>query len=101
MYFDDVIGSEYEMYSSCNGQLLAISEFNKRQDRVYVGLNRNLQTRADLAYRSQIYYAHLKCHPQYRQYIGASRQEDIERALRLARSARKPVGRPEEWAINF
>lgn len=91
MYFDDVIGTEYEMYSPCNGQLLAISDFNERQDRVYLGLNQNLQTRPDLVYRNQIYYAHLKAHPQYQQFIGAQRQKDIEFALRLARATEKSV----------
>ncbi|MGC2276341.1 MAG: hypothetical protein WA571_10060, partial [Candidatus Binatus sp.] len=37
MYFDDVVGAELEMYSECNGQLLAIKEFNRRQQDVYIG----------------------------------------------------------------
>jgi hypothetical protein len=99
MYFDDVIGTEYEMYSPCNGQLLAISDFNKSQDRAYLGLNQNLQTRPDLIYRNQIYYAHLKSHPQYQQYIGAQRQRDIELALRLAPTMETSVAGPERRAM--
>ncbi len=83
MYFDDVVGSELEMYSPCNGQLLAISEFNRRQNTVYVGLNRNLLARNDVPYRYQIYYAHLRSHPLYAKYIGGDNQRRIEEILRL------------------
>jgi hypothetical protein len=84
MYFDDVIGTELEMYSQCNGQLLAISEFNRRQQSVYIGLNQNLLPRSDISYRYQIYYAHLRSHPLYSRYIGAGRQEEMEALLRIA-----------------
>lgn len=83
MYFDDLVGSELEMYSPCNGQLLAISEFNRRQDAAYIGLNQNLLARSDVSYRYQIYYAHLRSHPLYTKYIGGENQERIEAALRL------------------
>jgi len=85
IYLDDIIGSELEMYSECNGQLLAISEFNRRQKAVYIGLNQNLLTRYDASYRYQIYYAHFLEHPSYRQYIGGDDQKSIEAALRLAK----------------
>jgi len=85
MYFDDIIGSELEMYSECNGQLLAISEYNRGQQSVYIGLNQNLLTRNDASYRYQVYYAHFLDHPMYRQYIGGDDQKSIEAALRLAR----------------
>jgi hypothetical protein len=84
MYFDDVIGTEIEMYSECNGQLLAISEFNRRQQAVYVGLNQNLLPRNDIDYRYQIYYAHLRSHPLYRRYIAGEDQKSMEAALRLS-----------------
>jgi hypothetical protein len=73
------------MYSECNGQLLAIKEFNRRQRAVYLGLNQNLLARNDVSYRYQIYYAHLPAHPLYRQYIGGEDQKGIEEALRLPR----------------
>jgi hypothetical protein len=85
MYFDDIMGSELEMYSECNGQLLAISEFNTRQQSVYIGLNQNLLTRNDASYRYQVYYAHFREHPMYGQYIGGDDQKSIEAALRLAK----------------
>jgi len=83
MYFDDVIGTELEMYSECNGQLLALSEFNSRQQAVFVGLNQNLLARNEVEYRYQIYYAHMRSHPLYRQYIGGEDQVSMEVALRL------------------
>ena len=83
MYFDDVIGTELEMYSECNGQLLALSEFNSRQQEVFVGLNQNLLARNEVEYRYQIYYAHMRSHPLYRQYIGGEDQVSMEVALRL------------------
>jgi hypothetical protein len=83
MYFDDVIGTDLEMYSECNGQLLALSEFNRRQQAVFVGLNQNLLARNEIKYRYQIYYAHMRSHPLYRQYIGGEDQVSMEVALRL------------------
>jgi hypothetical protein len=85
MYLDDVIGSELEMYSECNGQLLAISEFNRQQQAVHIGRNQNLLARNDASYRYQIYYVHFLEHPNYRQYIGGEDQKRIETNLRLAR----------------
>jgi hypothetical protein len=87
MYFDDVIGTEFEMYSECNGQLLALSEFNRRQCEVYIGLNQNLVARPDITYARQIYYAHIKKHPLYSEYIGGDDQVWMEGALRLKQTA--------------
>jgi hypothetical protein len=85
MYLDDVVGTELEMYSECNGQLLAIKEFNRRQQDVYVGLNQNLLARNEVYYRYQIYYTHFRKHPLYRQYVGGDDQKAMEAALRLQR----------------
>ena len=41
-YFDDVIGTEKEMYGINNGELLAIEEFNKENDNKKINLNQNL-----------------------------------------------------------
>jgi hypothetical protein len=83
LYFDDVIGSELEMYGECNGQLHAIREFNRSQDKVAIHLNQNLLPQAHIAYRYNIYYGHLFNHPDYERYIGAERQPAIETALAL------------------
>ncbi len=83
LYFDDIIGSEIEMYGPYNGQLLAIQEYNGRQDYVKLHLNQNLLNADYLPWRWQIYYAHLFTHPQYEEYVGEVRQVLIESALRL------------------
>jgi hypothetical protein len=84
MYFDDVIGSEFEMYGPHNGQLLAIDEFNAAQDAVRVHINQNLMTRTELAWRQKIYYGHIFDHPDYDTFIGAARQKMLEGRLKLA-----------------
>lgn len=83
MYFDDIIGSEIEMYGPFNGQLAAIQSFNAEQDDCKVHLNQNLLPFGHLEFRFQIYYAHLFCHPDYSTYIGGTQQLDLEQALRL------------------
>lgn len=84
MYFDDVIGTEYEMYGPCNGQLLAIEEFNASQDEVRIHLNQNLLTQVHRDYRYNIYYGHVFRHPDYDRYIGAERQALLEGELKLS-----------------
>ncbi|MET4126892.1 hypothetical protein [Roseovarius sp. MBR-6] len=83
MYFDDVLGSELEMYGTHNGQLRAISEWNATQEGVRIHLNQNLIHQDFLPYRHQIYYAHIFGHPEYDTYIGDGRQEAIEELLKL------------------
>ena len=82
-YFDDVIGSDYEMYCSVNGQLAAIEEFNARKGPVQIALNQNLMNRPSLRYAMHIYYAHLFDHPDYATYVGAERQKHLQDALKL------------------
>ena len=83
MYFDDIIGSEIEMYGPFNGQLAAIGDFNAEQEDCKIHLNQNLLPLNHLSFRYQIYYAHLLSHPDYCRYIGGSQQLDLEQALRL------------------
>lgn len=83
MYFDDIIGSEIEMYGPYNGQLMAIEEYNASQDDVKIHRNQNLLKHDHFAWRWQIYYAHLFRHPAYDTYIGGAMQENMERALKL------------------
>ncbi|MHA7872248.1 MAG: hypothetical protein ACX939_07860 [Hyphococcus sp.] len=84
MYFDDIIGWEFEMYGPFNGQLAAISEFNAAQDDVKIHLNQNLMPLLHLNYRHQIYYAHLFAHPQYNTYLGGADQDALEGQLKLS-----------------
>lgn len=84
IYFDDVIGSELEMYGQHNGQLSAIAEFNASSADTKVDLNQNLLPHAHIRYRHQIYYAHLFGHPRYCEYTGGKEQLAVESKLRLA-----------------
>jgi len=84
MYFDDIIGGTYSMYGPYNGQLAAIAEFNSEHEAMKIHLNQNLLPKTHLAYRWQIYYAHLMSHPQYNAYIGDADQEVIEDRLKLS-----------------
>ncbi len=83
MYFDDVLGSELEMYGEHNGQLRAIAELNAGQEAIRIHRNQNLIHQDYLPYRHQIYYGHLFEHPDYNRYIGEGRQEAIEGLLKL------------------
>lgn len=83
MYFDDIIGSEMEMYGPCNGQLKAIESYNSSQSGVRIHRNQNLLNKIQYSWRWQIYYAHLFNHPDYERYIGGVRQESLEAALKI------------------
>lgn len=83
MYFDDIIGSENEMFGPYNGQLKAIEEYNVSQEDVKIHRNQNLLGNIEYGWRWQIYYAHLFRHPDYGKYIGGTRQEALENALKL------------------
>lgn len=83
MYFDDIIGSEIEMYGPFNGQLASVAEFNAAHKDMKVHLNQNLLPKTHLAYRHQIYYAHLFSHPRYQSYVGGDAQESMEGLLKL------------------
>ena len=83
MYFDDIIGSEIEMYGPFNGQLAAIDDFNNEDNNCKIHLNQNLISMSHIQFRYQIYYAHLFSHPDYERYIGGSQQLDLERELKL------------------
>ncbi|MDM9628350.1 hypothetical protein QTL95_20860 [Rhizobium sp. S152] len=83
MYFDDIMGSEIEMYGPHNGQLKAIEDYNAAQGDVKIHRNQNLLKNTEYSWRWQIYYAHLFRHPDYETYIGGARQEALEGALKL------------------
>jgi hypothetical protein len=83
MYFDDIIGTDSEMYGPYNGQLAAINEFNATVEDVKIHLNQNLLMKSHLNYRYQIYYCHLFAHPRYNEYLGDAQQAKIFNALKL------------------
>jgi hypothetical protein len=77
-YFDDVTGTQYEMYGPYNGQLAAIEEFNQSHDDMKIHINQNLvQQRPDYSWRYRIYYCHLFDHPRYNDYIGGGGPQDV------------------------
>lgn len=83
MYFDDIIGTHYEMYGPFNGQLGAIHEFNESRSNIKIHLNQNLVTQRHIVYANQIFFAHLFDHPDYSTYVGEDRQRVLKDALRL------------------
>ena len=78
------------MYSECDGQLLAISEFNRAHDVIHRGVNQNLLARTEIGFGYQICYGHLRSHPRYRQYVASSDQERMESLVALR--AETPCG---------
>lgn len=82
-YFDDIIGSETEMYNICTGELLAIREFNKKNEFKKILLNQNLIAKSNESWRYQIYYYHNFLHPNYNTFIGRDEQVVINKELML------------------
>lgn len=82
MYFDDIIGTEVEMYGPFNGQLAAIGEFNNDHPNMKIHLNQNLLQFTHIRSRFQIYYAHLFDHPSYSNFVGKSGQDRMEELLK-------------------
>ena len=83
MYFDDVLGNETAMFGDFNGELRAVSDFNKNHSMIQIVPNRNLLPRYHLSYRYKIYYAHLINHPLYARYVGEDEQLGFESDLSL------------------
>ena len=81
-YFDDVKGSQLEMYGCHSGELLAIHEFNRTNERRKIVLNQNLLAEP-IPWSHQIFYYHDFDHPLYNRFVGDAQQEEIEQALRL------------------
>jgi hypothetical protein len=88
LYFDDVIGTDIEMYCDGNGQLAAIADFNRNNTDKAIFRNQNLMPHAHIYYRWSIYYSHLFNHPRYGEYIGGVAQENMDAALKLRESVK-------------
>ena len=82
-YFDDIIGTENEMYNIYTGELLAIKEFNKKNEFKKITLNQNLVAKSNESWRYQIYYYHNFLHPNYNTFIGEDEQVNINKELTL------------------
>ena len=82
-YFDDIVGTEKEMFNEFTGELMAINKFNENNDQKKICLNRNLIPNSRENWRYQIYYYHNFKHKNYNDYIGDSAQKEIEDELKL------------------
>jgi len=82
-YFDDIIGSQNEMFNDFTGELQAIKKFNENNSKKKICLNRNLIPNSYENWRYQIYYYHNFSHKNYNDYIGDSAQKEINDELRL------------------
>ena len=81
-YFDDVMGTEKEMYGVNTGELLAIEEFNKQNNKKKIHLNQNL-LRTNYSYRFQIYYYHDFNHQDYNKFIYENEQSNVSNFLKI------------------
>jgi hypothetical protein len=86
MYFDDIIGTEVEMYGPFNGQLAAINDFNTAHADMKIHLNQNLLQFTYIRSRFQIYYAHLFSHPSYQVFVGKTGQDRMEGLLKYKKN---------------
>ena len=82
-YFDDVIGTEREMYGTFNGELLAIQEFNDENKNKKIVLNQCLISQEKISYKFQIYYYHNFQHKDYNKFIYDEEQSESLKYLML------------------
>jgi hypothetical protein len=82
-YFDDVIGTEREMYGTFNGELLAIQEFNDENKNKKIVLNQCLISKEKISYKFQIYYYHNFQHKDYNKFIYNEEQFESSKYLML------------------
>lgn len=83
-YFDDIIGTESEMYGHHNGQLLAIDEFNSENQSKKIVLNQNLIAHQNNhSFRYQIYYYHNFKHKFYNKFIFEDKQSELSLSVNL------------------
>jgi len=77
-YFDDVRGSEIQLYSDYTGERLAISEFNTANENIkFSPAYYLLGTKAVAPWYNNIYILHAFDHPQYNQFISEDDQQLI------------------------
>lgn len=75
-YFDDVIGSELELYNDFTGQRSAIADFNRESEDIKLGFPYYLQNSGYTgSWREQIWIAHLFKHPKYNRFISEPVQQ--------------------------
>jgi hypothetical protein len=75
-YFDDIIGSEVELYNDYTGQRLAIEEFNRDHPTKKVARNYHLVTREHVkTWYHQIFIYHDFEHPDYNKFVSDKAQQ--------------------------
>ncbi len=68
-YFDDIIGSEIELYNDYTGERLAINEFNSVSDNIKISPAYHLLSRPKLNWYDQIRIIHFFSHEKYNTFI--------------------------------
>jgi hypothetical protein len=75
-FFDDVIGSETELYNDFTGERLAINEFNQRHETKKVAAPYHFLTRTVReTWHSQIFIYHDFSHSRYNDFVGSGNQQ--------------------------
>ena len=74
-YFDDVLGSEIELYNDYTGERLAINEFNNENDEIKFSKAYNLLIPGDEVWHHQIWYCHIFKHKNYNSFISKDNQQ--------------------------
>ena len=83
LYFDDIVGTELEMYNEYTGELLAIKNFNLNNLNKKICLNQNLISKSNENWKYQIYYLHIFNHKDYIKFIAKKEQETMITQMRL------------------
>jgi hypothetical protein len=75
-YFDDVIGTENELYNEFTGELLAIDEFNRGHENIKLARSRHFLNQLILGvWINQIWICHFFTHSKYSQFVGEENQQ--------------------------
>lgn len=74
-YFDDVIGSETELYNDFTGERLAINEFNAENNDIKLSPAYHLLAQATEVWHHQIWIYHLFKHEHYNSFISEPNQQ--------------------------
>jgi hypothetical protein len=68
-YFDDIIGSEVELYNDFTGERLAINEFNLNNENIKISPAYHLISRAKVSWYDQIRIVHFFKHDKYNSFM--------------------------------
>ena len=68
-YFDDIIGSEVELYNDFTGERLAINEFNLNNENIKISPAYHLISRAKVSWYDQIRIVHFFKHEKYNSFM--------------------------------